>query len=72
MRAGGSTWLLRIAPGSSLRDQVNITDLFDLRLPGDYIIRLHRADTETNQLVTSNAINVRVASDQPLPNKPDR
>jgi hypothetical protein len=72
MQAGGSTWLLRIAPSGTHRDQVIITELFDMRLPGEYIIRLRRADTETSQLVTSNEVRVRVANDPALPDEPRR
>lgn len=70
MRASGSHWTIRIPAGGTVHDEVAITDFFALTQPGEYTICLHRPDTETHQLVTSNTVTLTVASDSPPP--PDK
>lgn len=70
MRASGSHWTIRIPAGGTVHDEVAITDFFALAQPGEYSIGLHRPDTETHQLVTSNTVTLTVASDSPPPKSP--
>lgn len=68
---GGTSWTIRIPPGGTVNDEVVITDFFVLSQPGEYTIRLRRPDTETRQLVTSNAVTLTVTSDSP-PNQTEK
>jgi len=57
VRSGG---FIKLIPGKSSIDQVNVSKLYDLSRPGKYRIKLQRFDEQTKSLVMSDGITVTV------------
>jgi len=56
----GSQVMHLLAPGETFRDQIVVSDLYDLSRPGEYTIRARRPDEETKTPVISNTIRITV------------
>jgi hypothetical protein len=49
-----------LLPGEIYRDQLVVSDRYDLQLPGEYTIRAIRPDDKTRTSIVSNAIKITV------------
>ena len=47
-------------PGRTYRDKINLSKLFDLSVPGTYLVKVHRVDRQTGATVYSNVITLTV------------
>ena|SRR2546428_606902 len=56
----GSQVMHLLAPGETFRDQIVVSDLYDLSRPGEYTIRARRPDEATKIPATSNTIRITV------------
>ena len=59
-RSVGSGGYIKLTPGKSSTDHVNVSKLYDLSRPGKYRIKLQRFDVQTKSLVMSDGITVTV------------
>ena len=60
MIRGGSVRTVRLQPGQSMRDEINLTQMYDLSEPGKYTIQVQRTDDESKTVAKSNTIIVTV------------
>jgi hypothetical protein len=57
-RQGGQS--LRLLPGEDWSDMIQLKDLYDIKIPGQYTIQVRRWDDETKTWVKSNKLTVTV------------
>jgi hypothetical protein len=57
-RQGGQS--LRLLPGEDWSDMIHLKDMYDIKTPGQYTIRVRRWDDETKTWVKSNPLTVTV------------
>lgn len=56
----GGARTVNVKPGQTLRDEIQVSNIFDLTIPGTYTIQLTRKDSESTAIVKSNTITVTV------------
>jgi hypothetical protein len=56
----GSSIEIALAPGKSVVDAIDLTELYDLNLPGKYTVQVQRTDPYSKTVVKSNVITVTV------------